>query len=258
MSTADKIDMSLSGGLSGLRTHMKKMQETIKATNEKADTMEKEREAAHNNYCRVVGRQQAIKQKILDTEANMEKTEKRMKETEARLQEKEQFLKESKVFANSLKIVSPSENAVVEKEEQVNVYKNTYHQNYERYQKAKAKKIDLEQRFEITENKSQEITRKLNALKLELEYNLVEEGRRSEGCKESIDSAFKTEKSCLDLQRGLDAVMKRKEIATRKINELESNMTRSEDSLEATNFERRRIEATIREILLNAKDQYKE
>ena len=78
------------------------------------------------------------------------------------------------------------------------------------------------------------------------------------GCKESIDSAFKTEKSCLDLQRGLDAVMKRKEIATKKINELESQINRSEDSLEATNFERRRIEATIREVLLSAKDQYKD
>lgn len=52
--------------------------------------------------------------------------------------------------------------------------------------------------------------------------------------------------------------MKRKEMATKRINDLESQITRSEDSLEATNFDRRRIEATIRELLLSAKEQYKD
>lgn len=256
MATAAAIDKSLAGGISGLRQHMEKMRDAIKQANEKADALEKEKEGANQTLCRIIGKQQAIKDKIESTENEILKTEKRVKDIEGRLSEKELFLKESGEYNNSLKIVAVNEGLIEEKEQQVSMYTDMYNQNYEKYQQTKTKKIDLEQKFEITENRCQDIERRLNALKLELEYNLVEEGRRSEGCKDSIDAAFKTEKSCLDLQRGLDVVMKRKEIATKKINDLESQINRSEDSLEATNFERRRIEATIREVLLSAKAQY--
>lgn len=170
--------------------------------------------------------------------------------------EKEKFLAESRTFNVSLQVVAADEGAVEAKETELRTHKTLYNQNYERYQHNKARKIELEQQFELVECKSQEMERRLGALKLELEYNLVEEGRRSEGCKDSIDAAFRTEKSCLDLQRGLDVVMKRKEKATKKINELESQINRHEETMEATNFERRRIEATIRELLLSAKSQY--
>jgi len=258
MATSDRLDSSLAGGLSGLRAHMDKMRASIQEANAKADAIEKERADAHHILCRVVGKQQAIKQKITNTEENIEKKEKRVKETEVRVLEKEKFVKDSREFAESLKIITPNEGVITQKENELHEYKEIYHKNYERYQKAKAQKIELEQKYEHVEARTAEIERKLNSLKLELEYNLVEEGRRSEGCKESIDSAFRTEKSCLDLQRGLDAVMKRKEISTKKINDLESQISRVEDSLETTNFERRRIEATIRELLLSAKEQYKD
>jgi len=258
MATSDRLDSSLAGGLSGLREHMKKVNESIKAANAKADAIEKERVEAHHMLCRVVGKQQAIKQKITNIEETIEKKEKRIKETLIRVLEKEQFVKDSKEFTDSLKVIAPNEGVIAETENRLQVYKETYHKNYEKYQKARAIKIDLEQRNEMVETKTAEIERKLKSLQLELEYNLVEEGRRSEGCKESIDSAFKTEKSCLDLERGLDAVMKRKDVSTKKINDLECKINSTEETLDATKFERRRIEATIRELLLSAKEQYKD
>ena len=131
MSTGAKIDSSLSGGLSGLRMHMEKMRNTIKEVNEKADSMEKEKEGAYNTMRRIVGKQQAIKQKITKTEDEIEKSEKKVKETEVRLQEKEQFLKESKEFTRSLKIINPNEGAVEKKVSEVTTYKDMYHKNYE-------------------------------------------------------------------------------------------------------------------------------
>ena len=256
MATAAALDKSIAGGISGLRQHMDKMRETIKEHNAKAEELEKAKLDAYHGLCRTTGKQQALKQRIEETEEEIEKVEKRRKELELRAGEKEQFLNESRTFNKSLKVVALDEGAVESTEEQLRLHKETYSKNYERYQVNKTKKIDLEQKFELVECKSQEIERRLNALKLELEYNLVEEGRRSEGCKDSIDAAFRTEKSCLDLQRGLDVVMKRKEKATKRINELEAQINRSEETMEATNFERRRIEATIREVLLSAKSQY--
>jgi len=235
---------------------MQKMRDAIKEMNEKAEVMEKSKVETYHTLCRTTGKQHALKQRIEDTEEEIEKVEKRKKEMEHRAGEKELFLKESRDFNTSLQVVACDEGAVETKEAELRLHKDLYNKNYERYQLNKAKKIELEQKFELVECKSQEMERRLNALKLELEYNLVEEGRRSEGCKDSIDAAFRTEKSYLDLQRGLDVVMKRKEKATKRINELEAQINRSEETLETTNFERRRIEATIREVLLSAKSQY--
>lgn len=42
-------------------------------------------------------------------------------------------------------------------------------------------KIELEQKVELVETKSQDAKRRLVALQTELEYNKLEEGRRQEG-----------------------------------------------------------------------------
>ena len=64
--------------------------------------------------------------------------------------------------------------------------------------------------------------------------------------------AFNTEKSCKDLQRGMEVIFRRKTDATRKMNDLELRIRKTEDAYEAIGFERRRIEAAIREILLSS------
>lgn len=131
MATSDRLDSSLAGGLSGLKAHMDKIRNTINEQNTKADQIEKEKENAHMMLCRVMGKQQAIKDKILATEERLEKKEQRLKETEGRVLEKEKFVKDSRDFTETLKVITPSENALALKEEELAQYKGIYHKNYE-------------------------------------------------------------------------------------------------------------------------------
>lgn len=258
MSTADRLDTSLADGLAGLKATIEKARNTIKEENEKADAIEKENAKAHNMLCRVLGKQQGIISRRTNTEEKLEKTEGKLQDMEARVREKEQFLKESKEHYDRLKIIPASPEAIAQAESELSQKKEIYQKNRERFLELKSKKLELEQKYDLTEWGTADTLRRLEALQLELEYNLVEEGQRSEACKASVDLAFKTEKSCLDLQRGLDAVMKRKEVASRKVYYLESQITRTEDSVEAIYLERRKMEATIRGLLLRLKDQHKD
>lgn len=51
--------------------------------------------------------------------------------------------------------------------------------------------------------------------------------------------------------------MKRREEGLKKMNALESKVAKTEDEIDTLNFDRRRIEATIREILSGIKNQSK-
>jgi len=253
MATAARLEHTLSGGISSIKDHMKQMQSSIKEHKEKADRNEAAVEKAKHVYLKAYGRQQAMREKRTDTEEKLEKSEEKLKEITRRVQEKETFLEESRKFNKNLKNVVPEEGEVAEMEAKLKVLKEAYNKNYERYQRARNLKIELEQKVELAESHSHEKVTRMKAMKLELEYNLIEEGRRTEGCKGAIDSAFKSEKSCLDLQHGLDDIVKRKDVATQAINGLESKISKVESSLDTINFDRRRTEATIKEILLNIK-----
>ena len=74
-------------------------------------------------------------------------------------------------------------------------------------------------------------------------------------CRAAIDGAFNYEKKCLDLQNGLDYIMQRKEESTKKINKLEKEVRKAENATDTLVFERRRMEATIREILHSFKNK---
>lgn len=257
MSTAAKLDTNVSGGVSSIKAHLKGLQAQIKAINEARDRTEQENEKAKLVFLKAYGRQQKLRENMTETEERIDKTEEKIKEIKKRMNEKEQFLEESQKFNRSLKSVAPDANVVNEVEERLHKYKELYSQNYERYQKARNVKIELEQKVELVETKSQDAKRRLVALQTELEYNKLEEGRRQEGCKSAIDNAFKSEKNYLDLQRNLDVVMKRREEGLKKMNALESKVAKTEDEIDTLNFDRRRIEATIREILSGIKNQSK-
>lgn len=76
------------------------------------------------------------------------------------------------------------------------------------------------------------------------------------GCKDAIDAAFRSEKQCIELQRGLDAIMKRKDIATSKINKLEKEVNGKESAFDTLRFERKKNESTIKEMLIHLKSQH--
>ena len=67
------------------------------------------------------------------------------------------------------------------------------------------------------------------------------------GSKDAIDNAFKALKNCLELQGNL--------YEEKKINSLEAKISDVENSIETFNFERKKIEATIKEILSNIRRQ---
>lgn len=75
------------------------------------------------------------------------------------------------------------------------------------------------------------------------------------GCKDAIDAAFRAEKTCIELQRGLDVIMKRKDTATKQINKLEKEVKTKEDAIDTLRFERKKNEATIKEMLIHLKSQ---
>lgn len=249
MATTTAIDGI--GGIIGVKEKMTKMREAIKEENEKADSLERENAEAKRKLCKALGEQQGVKQNIEKAKNDMERLGGKMKYIESRVTEKEEFVRESKGFNDSLKIAAVREEEIEEAKKKVKIYTDAYNKNQKEYATSKRTKMNLEQRYETIEYKRHDLERRLNALTIELEYNLVEEGRKSQVNKYTTETAFKAEKGCLDLQRKMDVVMKRKGDASKKVIQLESQVHKLEDSLEAMNFERRKTEAMIREILLS-------
>jgi len=258
MATSYKLEVSVKGGMSGIKQAMMQMKETIKETEGKATRVERERDQARTAYQRAYNKQKNMRDKMVELEEDLRKSEEKKKDVQRRLNEKELFLTEAAKFHSELIQSTPGEGEVETVAKQLKIMKTIYAKNFDRCQHARNKKIELEQRVEFAEIKAQDATRRLQSLNTELEYNQVEESRRTNGCKDAIDAAFKTEKDCLSLEKGLSIIMKRKEIATQKINTLEGKISKAENSIDTINFDRRRIEATVREILINVKKQNKQ
>ena len=173
-------------------------------------------------------------------------------DVEHRALEREEFVNRSKESAGRVHIVVLDEDEVAAKQRELEEKKETLKNNQARLEDAEGRKNELDKKNEELEGMLADFERTLHKLKIELEYNTIEESRRSKTSKASIEMAFNTEKGCKDLQRGLDVIMKRKAEATQKMNDFELRIHKTEDAYEAVAFERRRIEAAIREILLSS------
>ena len=238
-----------SGGLSGFKERMKAIQENIKKEEEKAEKCTKSNEELKRNYCRSVGKQHQLKDKIISKEEEIERVMKKLKEMEERLRQKEQFLHEAAKFNKDLTQTTPKEGEGGEVETRLREHRKIYHKNNERYMQAKERKMQLEERFEHIEDKGKVVYRKVEDLGRELENNLQEEGRRAEQCKQTLDSAFKFERNCIGVTRMLEDLEKRTKEATQKVSAMMKRKNAMEEELDETNYERRVVEATLREIL---------
>lgn len=254
MSTGAKLDSTAAGGIGSIKDRLKALNDNIKAENDKADRLIKEKETAHRNYCKIVGRQQHIKDKMSSKEDEIEKIERKIKELESRLIQKEEFIKESKSFHKHLTKVTPSEGDRAHKEKELEQYKALYNEAHHKYMQAKEKKLSLEQHCENVELRGRDVQRKVDDLARELENNLMEEGRRGEQCKQTMDSCFRLERNMIGVQKMLDEMMKRKEDASKKVKTLTEKIDKVDEELEATSHERKCFEATIREILVKSKE----
>lgn len=249
MSTGAKLDTAALGGLGGIKERIQALSAGIKAENAKADQLEKDKESEHRNYCKLIGKQQHLKEAILTKEDEIEKTERKIKEIEERLRQKEEFVKESHIFTKSLSRIVPNEGDTDCKQKELGQHRTVYNEAHHRYMQAKEQKMDLEQRCEIIETKGRDVQRKVDNLKQELENNLMEEGRRGEQCKQSMDLCFRQERNIIGVEKMMEDMTKRKDEANKKVSSLRERITKAEDELEETSYERRVIEATIRQVL---------
>jgi len=252
MSTAEKMEPSLSGGVALIKNNMKVMVESIKKVNAKAVLIEDEVELAKKAYQSRVVKLQPMKDRIIECEEKIRKNEEKGKDLSRRLLEKEQLLSELKVFNKHLKKVTPEEGAVGDADAKLRKYKEIYAENYRKYQSAREKRSNLDQKLEIAEIKGQEAARKIAQMTIQLEQNQLEDKRKQYGCKKAIDDAYSAEKNILDIDRALEHVMKRKENAQHRIKYLEEAISKTENDIDNYNYDRRRIETTLTELLVSS------
>jgi len=250
MSTHQKMEPSLSGGVALIKNNMKVMVESIKKVNAKAELIEEEVEQAKKAYQSRAAKLQPMKDRIIECEEKIRKNDERSKELTRRLMEKEQVLRELKTFNKHLKKITPEEGAVAETQEKLRKYKEIYSQNYKKYQSAREKRSILDQRLEISEIRSQECERKAQQLHVQLEQNKLEDKRKQLGCKKAIDLAYGAEKNIGDIDRAMESVMKRKSNAENRIRFMEDAISKTENDIDNFNYDRRRIEATLTELLV--------
>ena len=213
------------------------------------DDYEKRKEELHRTYCRNMGKQQQLKDKITTKEDQMERVTKKLKEIEARLAAKEQFLTEAAKFNRELTATVPEEGAGGDVEARLRVCKAEYHKNNERYVRAREHKINLEERWEHAEEHGKGVYRKLDELTRELELCVREEERRAEQCKQMMDAGFAKERNCIGVSSMLEELETKTKEATRKVGEMMKRKNALEDQVDEVNYERRVVEATIKEIL---------
>jgi len=249
MATAARMEKSLSSGIGGIKENMRTMMENIKKKNESAAQMDQEREKEKMRHLKAYNKTLVLRDRVQDLEEMLRKKEEKVKDMQKRLLEKEQYLVDVEQYRKSLKKVTPDEGKVAEMEERLQKYRDMYQTTYQEYQKARQKKVKLEDDVESSENKARDYECKLKSLINELEYSQVEEARRMIGCKDQIDKSYKSEKNCLDLERALGHVMEKKDKALKEITFLEAEIGKVDDAIDTYNYDRRRIEATIKEVM---------
>lgn len=92
MTTVDQNSIGVGSGLHGLKGKMAGLHDRVRDINAQAARMEAERDAAKKRYIRAYGQQQALRDRKLAAEEQLEKKEDKIKELVRRVNEKVIFL----------------------------------------------------------------------------------------------------------------------------------------------------------------------
>jgi len=252
MATALNFEGEVAQSVAGVKKKMAEIKMRLQVEEENAVRMESEYAEKSVHLAKMLEDQEEMKYRVEDLMAEVENREKKMIDIEHRVLEREEFVRVSKEAAERVVIVTLDEDEVAAKQQELEEKTETYRQNAEKLKNMEARRKELDSRHEDLEAKHADLERTLHRLKVDLEYNTLEEQRRSKTSAAAVEMAFNTEKSCKDLERGMEVIWKRQGEATRRLNDLELRIHKVDDAYDAVSFERRRIEAAIREILLSS------
>jgi len=250
MSTCDRMEKSLSSGIGGIKDNMRHMMENIKKKNASAEQMEQEREKEKMRHLKAYNKTLVLRDRVQDMEETLRKKEEKVKDMAKRLLEKEQYLVDVELYRKSLKKVTPDEGKVAEMEERLQKCRDMYRATYQAYQKARRKKVKLEDNVETSENKARDYETKLKSLINELEYSQVEEARRMIEIEKQVAAANNYEEQCTRMELMMKKALVKKEKSIKKAVMLEQKVTKCDNEIDNHFYDRQKIEKTIKELIV--------
>lgn len=252
MSTAAKLEPSLSGGVALIKNNMKVWVESIKKVDDKADLIEAELELAKKTYSSRVVKIQPMKDRIIECEEKIRKNEEKVKEVTRRLFEKEQILTELRAYNKHLKKVTPEEGAVADTEAKLRKSKELYSDNYRMYQIGREKRSDLDLKLERVEIKANDMERRVSELSVKLEQHKLDDRRKKLGCRKAETHSANLEQKTVDVDQALEHTLKRKENARNRVKHLQEAVTKTRNEVESYSHDHQRIESTLTDLLLSS------
>jgi len=242
-------------GVASLKGKLMRVVEMIKTTHARIESLEKERGIARQQYSRALDLQMMIRMKKEAAEDGIEKNEKKLKAMEERLLSKQQFVIECRKFTQTeFKTLSAQEEAMARKDHQVKSYRLQVNEKRAECQRMNARKNLLEEKLERLEGKGEMIEGRKDKLRSRLTSDREEEMRKSRNCSDSSDAVSRSDVERAEIEKGLEVTSKRTEAALARINILEAQVRRLEGNINATNIERNRHEAMIKEILISVQN----
>jgi chromosome segregation ATPase len=252
MSTAAKLEPSLSGGVALIKNNMKVWVESIKKVDDKADLIEAELELAKKTYSSRVVKIQPMKDRIIECEEKIRKNEEKVKEVTRRLFEKEQILTELRAYNKHLKKVTPEEGAVADTEAKLRKSKELYSNNYRMYQIGREKRSDLDLKLERAEIKANDMERRVSELSVKLEQHKLDDRRKKLGCRKAETHSANLQQKTVDVDQALEHTLKRKENARNRVKHLQEAVTKTSNEVESYSHDHQRIESTLTDLLLSS------
>lgn len=255
MKTADEIkrefEKSASSGVKCLKALMKEKAEMAQRKTEHADELEKKVKELKDGYRIAIQSQTTMKQQISDNEERLLQIEKKMKEIKRRLEEKLELLRETTGFTANPSIEQSKniENRLAEK-------KKLLHEQTKKFNAAKERKTELENKKAMVECKTRANISKVSYLKTELHHANLKEERLKQAKKQIDDLQTATSSKSQEMEEAMDGGKRKVGEIKLRVSLLEANIESKEDEIMSMNINRKKLEGTIVNILTKIKEQH--
>jgi len=245
-----EFDRSISGGIKFMKDRMRESANTIITKNEISDQQEQHTKELKEAYRRAVIRQNKMRRKIYEDEEKLEIVDRNIKELERRLYEKQEFLRELSTFktGDSIEEAARMDVKLAEK-------KRLYAENYDKFQKGRQRKIELEQKHDLLECRARAVHSKIKALTCEVHHLKLGHERKTQESQKSAENAMFSSSEYEKLEKDMDVMRARMLGASQRVNSLTMQIQNKETEIRSMQFNRLDMETTIKNILRKVQEQ---
>lgn len=247
MSTAAHIDRGVKAGFGAIKEKMAAMSEDIKNLQDKEKRCIEEKNQAKRRAHAAFTKMSELTMSTGEKEEILRKKTEKLKYTMQRLDERTGHLTRLGEWNKSITQVPEEE--LIKTEQDLQTAKTNYYTAKQKLSAARSKLVELEERLERRENKSAELVRKEEQMRVQFEHQNKELELKQKREGKQVEAARSIEEKYHEMEKGYYDARRRHDAAAVRLKELEVKLSQTELICDEHKKKRVAMESTLRELL---------